>query len=250
MTAVNVVQGTVLVTGGSRGIGRATAERAALAGWNVVISYRADTDAADTVVQACREYGVRADAVRADVGREDDVVALFAWIDEHAGRLAGLVNNAGIVPTLGTVAEMTGERISAVLDVNVRGPLLCAREAVRRMSTAYGGNGGVIVNVSSRAAVRGGANDYVDYAASKGALDTMTVGLSAEVIRDGIRVVGVRPGLIDTTIHATGRLERMTPTLPMGRPGTADEVAAAIVWLLSSDASYVAGATLDVGGGV
>lgn len=244
------IDGTVLITGGSRGIGRATAERAARAGWDVVISYRVDREAADAAVKVCRAHGATADAFQADVAREDDVVALFEWIDRHAGRLAALVNNAGTVPTLGTVANMTSERITAVLDVNVRGPLLCAREAIRRMSTTHGGQGGVIVNVSSRSAVRGGAFDYVDYAASKGAVDSITVGLAAEVVRDGIRVVGVRPGLIDTMIHAEGRVERITPTLPLGRPGTADEVAAAIVWLMSTEASYVVGATLDVSGGV
>jgi NAD(P)-dependent dehydrogenase (short-subunit alcohol dehydrogenase family) len=239
----------VLITGGSRGIGRATAVRAARDGWDVLITYRSDTAAADETVGACRDLGVRAESYELDLAQPEHIEALFSWADSLDGPLAALVNNAGIVPQLGPVETFTADRIDPVFDVNVRGLLLCCREAVRRMSTAAGGAGGVIVNVSSRAAVRGGANDYVDYAASKAAVDTITTGLAAEVVTQGIRVVGVRPGVIETTIHAPGRLDRVVPGLPLGRAGTPDEVANAIVWLMSPEASYVIGATLDVGGG-
>jgi NAD(P)-dependent dehydrogenase (short-subunit alcohol dehydrogenase family) len=238
-----------LITGGSRGIGRATAVRAARAGWDVVITYRSDEAAARETVDACRALGVRAESRQVDLGVPTQIEALFGWVDGLDGSLAALVNNAGIVPSLGAVESYTADRIDPVFDVNVRGLLLCCREAVLRMSTAHGGAGGVIVNVSSRAAVRGGANDYVDYAASKAAVDAVTTGLAAEVVAHGIRVVGVRPGVIDTTIHAPGRLERVVPGLPLARAGTPDEVANAIVWLMSPEASYVIGATLDVGGG-
>lgn len=240
----------VLVTGGSRGIGRATVEHCAAAGWDVALSYRADEAAARDAVAACERMDVRAVAVRADTAVEADVVDLFAAVDERLGRLDALVNNAGVVSPLGRVADYTAERIATVLGINVIGALLCSREAVRRMSTEYGGRGGVIVNVSSIAAVRGGAGEYVDYAASKGALDAITLGLGREVVSEGIRVVGVRPGLIDTSIHAPGRLERVTARVPMGRVGSPTEVAAAIGWLLSDAASYITATTLDVGGGL
>ncbi len=240
---------SVLVTGGSRGIGAATARRLASVGWDVVVSYRSDAEAADAVVAHCRAAGRRAWAVRADLSDPGDVEALFAAVDAEVGTLSGLVNNAGVVSPGARVDAYTPERIRAVFDLNVTGAFLVAGAAVRRMSTRYGGTGGVIVNVSSRAAVIGGANEYVDYAATKAAVDVLTVGLAAEVAREGIRVVGVRPGLIDTEIHTPGRIERLTDLIPVGRPGTADEVAAAITWLLGDDASYVTGSTLDVGGG-
>jgi NAD(P)-dependent dehydrogenase (short-subunit alcohol dehydrogenase family) len=242
-------RGWALITGGSRGIGRATAVRAARDGWDVAITYRSDNAAAEETLDACRALGVRAESYRMDLAEPQQIEALFSWVDSLDGPLAALVNNAGIVPPLGPVESYTADRIDPVFDVNVRGLLLCCREAVRRMSTQGGGDGGVIVNVSSRAAVRGGANDYVDYAASKAAVDAITIGLAAEVVAKGIRVVGVRPGVIETTIHAPGRLERVVPGLPLGRAGTPDEVANAIVWLMSPEASYVIGATLDVGGG-
>ena len=240
---------SVLVTGGSRGIGAATARRLATGGWDVAVSYRADSAAADTVVRDCRAAGRRAWAFRADLADPADVEALFVAVDAEVGTLDGLVNNAGVVSPGARVDAYTPERIRAVFDLNVTGAFLVAGAAVRRMSTRHGGTGGVIVNVSSRAAVIGGANEYVDYAATKAAVDVLTVGLAAEVAREGIRVVGVRPGLIDTEIHSPGRIERMSDLVPLGRPGTADEVAAAIAWLLGDDASYVTGSTLDVGGG-
>ena len=237
-----------LVTGGSRGIGAETAKALAARGWDVAISYRQQASAAAEVVAACRRLGGRALAVQADSASERDIIRLFETADT-LGTLTGLVNNAGIVPPGGRVESYDAERIASVLAVNVLGVLLASREAVRRMSTAHGGGGGVIVNVSSRAASLGGAGEYVDYAASKGAVDSVTIGLAREVAAEGIRVAGVSPGLIETEIHAPGRLERLGSTPPMGRPGLAKEVANAIVWLLSDEASYVTGATLDISGG-
>jgi NAD(P)-dependent dehydrogenase (short-subunit alcohol dehydrogenase family) len=245
--------GLVVVTGGSRGIGRAVALRAAADGWNVRISYRAAEDEAAEVVERCRALGRWADAVRADVSVPTDVVDLFASLPEQAGALRGLVNNAGVVAPATTVAEMTADRVRHVLEVNVVGAFGCAREAVRRMSTTYGGVGGSIVQLSSRAAVLGAAGEYVDYAAAKAAVDALTTGLAAEVADQGIRVNSVRPGLIETDIHARNgapdRLARLGPGVPMGRTGTAEEVAAAVCWLLSDEASYTTGAFLDVSGG-
>ena len=241
--------GVALVTGGSRGIGAATAVALAAAGWDLVVSYRERADAAEDVVRRCAEAGGTASAVAADLSTPDGVSSLFGAFDDIHPRLDLLVNNAGIVPSPGRVVSYDAERIDAVLRLNVVGAFLAAAEAVRRMSTSSGGDGGVIVNVSSRAAVLGSAGEYVDYAASKAAVDAMTVGLAAEVAGDGIRVVGVRPGLIATEIHAPGRLERLGSTPPLGRPGRAEEVAAAIVWLASPAASYVTGTSLDVGGG-
>jgi NAD(P)-dependent dehydrogenase (short-subunit alcohol dehydrogenase family) len=240
---------SVLVTGGSRGIGAATARRLAADGWDVAVTYRSDADAAEAVVRDCRAAGRRAWAFRADLAEPAQVEELFAAVDAEVGTLAGLVNNAGVVSPAGRIDSYSPERIRAVFDINVTGAFLVAGAAVRRMSTRHGGVGGVIVNVSSRAAIIGGANEYVDYAATKAAVDVLTVGLAAEVAREGIRVAGVRPGLIDTEIHTPGRIDRLTGLIPIGRPGTADEVAASIAWLLSDDASYVTGATLDVGGG-
>jgi NAD(P)-dependent dehydrogenase (short-subunit alcohol dehydrogenase family) len=246
--------GFVLVTGGSRGIGAATARLAAEQGYDVCISYRDRADSAQAVVAGIIEAtGRRALAVRADVSQEQDVLRLFATAQGELGRLVGLVNNAGVLDRQSTVADLQTQRIQRILAVNVLGAFLCAREAVRAISTADGGLGGAIVNVSSRASVLGGAGEYVDYAASKAAVDALTVGLSREVANVGIRVNAVRPGLIETEIHAgggePGRVGRLGPTVPMGRGGTAEEVAEAIVWLLSDKASYVTGSILEVSGG-
>jgi NAD(P)-dependent dehydrogenase (short-subunit alcohol dehydrogenase family) len=243
----------VLVTGASRGIGAATACLAAARGYAVCVNYRANRDAAESVVRAIEERGGRAVAAQADVSIESDVVRLFETVDATLGRLTALVNNAGIIDTQTRVERMDAARIARVLATNVTGAFVCAREAVRRMSTAHGGAGGAIVNVSSRAAVLGAPGEYVDYAASKAALDTLTVGLAKEVAAEGIRVNGVRAGIIDTEIHASGgepgRVARLGPQQPMGRGGTADEVARAILWLLSDDASYTTGSFIDVSGG-
>jgi NAD(P)-dependent dehydrogenase (short-subunit alcohol dehydrogenase family) len=243
----------LLVTGGGRGIGAATALGAAQAGYDVCVAYQRHADAATDVVLRCQAFGVRAMAVRADVSREADVLVLFAAVDSRLGPLRALVNNAGIVDRPAPVRELSAERIERMLRVNVLSAFLCAREAVRRMSTDSGGTGGVIVNVSSRAAVLGSAGEYVDYAASKAAVDTLTIGLAAEVAQWGIRVNGVRPGVIDTEIHASGgqpdRAERLSDRIPMRRPGRPEEIADAILWLLSDRASYMTGAIVDVGGG-
>lgn len=248
------MRNTAIVTGGSRGIGAATARLLASRGWDVAISYISDADAAATVVAGCEALGAGARAVQADLASEDDVVRLFATVDRELGPLHALVNNAGIVgEAKERVDQFTRARIERMLTVNVTGPFLCAREAVRRMSSRFGGAGGVIVNVSSAAARLGGPNEYVDYAASKGAIDTMTVGLAKEVAEEGIRVNAVRPGLIRTTIHASGgqpdRVERLASMIPVQRAGEPDEVAFAIAWLCSDEASYVTGALLDVSGG-
>lgn len=241
-----------VVTGGSRGIGRATALAAAAQGWSVVIGYAANGSAAAEVVSQIVHDGGEAVAVQCDVGREGDVLSLFRAADA-VGPLGALVNNAGIVDVSARVDEMSAERIERMMRINVLGSFLCAREAVRRMSTRHGGEGGVIVNLSSVAASLGSPGLYVDYAASKGAIDTFTTGLGREVADEGIRVVGVRPGLIDTDIHASGgepdRARRLADTVPMKRIGDAREIAQAIVWLLSPQASYVTATTLDVSGG-
>lgn len=242
-----------LVTGASRGIGAACARLAAAAGHAVCVNYTRDATAAESVVAAIRTQGGRAVAVQADVADEGDVVRLFATCDRELGPLTGLINNAGIVAPTARVDEMSAARIQRLLAVNVLGAFLAAREAVQRMSTRHGGQGGTIVNVSSAAARLGSPGEYVDYAASKAAVDTMTLGLAREVAEEGIRVVGVRPGLIDTDIHesqgAIGRLARLAPTVPMKRAGSAEEVAQAIVWLLGDEASYITGSLLDVTGG-
>jgi NAD(P)-dependent dehydrogenase (short-subunit alcohol dehydrogenase family) len=245
--------GFVLVTGGSRGIGAATARLAAEHGYDVCIGYRERAESAQAVVADCEATGLRAIAVPADVSQEQDVLRLFATAQAELGRLVGLVNNAAVLDRQSKVADLQAQRIERILAVNVVGAFLCAREAVRAMSTADGGLGGAIVNVSSRAAVLGGAGEYVDYAASKAAVDALTVGLSREVADVGIRVNAVRPGLIETEIHASGgepgRVDRLGPSLPMGRGGTAEEVAEAILWLISDRASYVTGSFIDVSGG-
>lgn len=241
-----------VVTGGSRGIGAATARRLAAQGWSVCLSYRSTPEAAKVVVAACEAVGVDAVAVAADVASPDDVAHLFQAAD-RLGRVAALVNNAGIADRKQRVDEMSPERIVRMTAVNLVGPFLCAGEAVRRMSSLHGGAGGAIVNVSSIAARLGGPDEWVDYAATKGAIDTMTIGLAKEVGAEGIRVNAVRPGLIATEIHAANgqpdRIERMAPGIPLQRAGTAEEVANAIAWLCSDAASYVTGAILDVGGG-
>jgi NAD(P)-dependent dehydrogenase (short-subunit alcohol dehydrogenase family) len=242
-----------VVTGGSRGIGADTAVTLAAQGWDVCVGYRQDADAARTVVAACRAHGGRAHAVRVDVGEERPIIDLFRAVDAELGTPGALINNAGIVVPRSRLDEMGGERLQRVMQVNVVGAFLCAREAVRRMSTAHGGAGGVIVNVSSAASRLGSPGEYIDYAASKGAIDSMTIGLAREVADEGVRVNAVRPGLIETEIHASGgqpdRIDRLRDTIPMRRPGRPGEVAAAIAWLCSNESSYVTGALLDVSGG-
>ena len=242
-----------LVTGASRGIGAASALAVARAGHDVVVNCARDTAAAEQVAAQVRAFGRRALVVQADVADETAVLAMFARIDADMGRLTGLVNNAGIVDKKARLDEMDVARWQRMWAVNLTGSLLCAREAVRRMSRRHGGAGGAIVNLSSAAAKLGAGGQYLDYAASKGAIDTFTVGLSRELAAEGIRVNAVRPGIIDTDIHASGgepdRARQSVAVIPMGRPGTADEVAAAIAWLLSDAASYVTGSVIDVTGG-
>ncbi|MDB5618553.1 SDR family oxidoreductase [Tardiphaga sp.] len=242
----------VIITGGSRGIGRAAALKVAARGYKVVVGYASNEAAANEVVAAIEATNGKAIAVKCDVGSEADILALFKAADAF-GPLGALVNNAGIVGPSIRVEDMTAERINRMMTVNVTGSMLCAREAVKRMSTKHGAKGGVIVNLSSVAAKLGSPNTYVDYAASKGAIDSFTVGLAQEVAAEGIRVVGIRPGLIDTEIHASGgepdRAHRLAHNVPMKRVGTADEIANAIVWLLSDEASYITSSILDVSGG-
>ncbi|MDA8017186.1 MAG: SDR family oxidoreductase [Thermoanaerobaculia bacterium] len=243
----------LLVTGGSRGIGAATARLCAAAGYSVCVNYREAADAARQVVGEIESAGGQGHAVRADVGVESEVERLFELCDERLGPVTALVNNAGILEQQMRVDEMDADRLRRVFAVNVVGAFLCAREAVRRMSTRRGGSGGAIVNVSSAASRLGSAGEYVDYASSKGALDTLTLGLSKEVASEGIRVNAVRPGFIRTEIHASGgeadRVERIAKSLPMQRGGEPDEVAQAILWLLSDAASYVTGSFIDIAGG-
>ncbi len=243
----------LLVTGGSRGIGAATALAAAQAGYAVAVNYQSNSLAADEVVRSIRDNGGQAMALQADVSREEEVLAMFARIDAKWGPLAALVNNAGVVDVSSRVDGMGVARLTRMLNTHVLGSFVCAREAVLRMSTRHGGSGGGIVNLSSAASKLGSPGQYVDYAACKGAIDSFTIGLAKEVAAEGIRVNAVRPGIIETDIHASGgepdRAQRLAPQVPMQRPGSAQEVANAILWLLSPQASYCTGALLDVGGG-
>lgn len=243
----------MIVTGGGRGIGAATASLAAGRGYSVCVNYRQNRDAAEALVRDIRDSGGEAIAVPADVASESEVVRLFQEVDAQLGSVTALVNNAGILERQMRVEEMDSGRLTRILTTNVTGSFLCAREAVRRMSTRNGGRGGAIVNVSSAASRLGSAGEYVDYAASKGAIDTLTIGLSREVAAEGIRVNAVRPAFIHTDIHAAGgepdRIERLRSSIPLQRGGQPEEVAQAILWLLSDEASYVTGAFIDLAGG-
>jgi NAD(P)-dependent dehydrogenase (short-subunit alcohol dehydrogenase family) len=243
----------LLVTGGSRGIGAATCKLAAQQGWAVAVNFSANSLAADEVVRSIRSQGGHAMAVQADVADEDQVLRMFEQIDAKLGHISGLVNNAGVVDVTARVQDQSLERWRRMFDINVMGSMLCAREAVRRMSTSLGGQGGSIVNVSSAAARLGAPGQYVDYAAAKGAIDAFTIGLAKEVGSDGIRVNAVRPGLIETDIHASGglpnRVRDLQHQVPMGRGGSAQEVAQLMVWLLSDAASYTTMSLIDISGG-
>lgn len=245
--------GVMLITGASRGIGAATARLAGQNGYAVCVNYVSNREQAEQVVKDIEACGAKAIPVQADIADETNVVRLFQTCDQELGTLSVLINNAAILEPQMRVEEMDAGRIERVLAANVTGAFLCAREAVKRMSTKHGGKGGAIVNVSSMAAKLGGPNEYVDYAASKGAIESMTIGLSQEVAKEGIRVNAVRPGVIYTDIHASGgepgRVERVGPTLPMGRGGQPEEVAQAILWLASDKASYSTGTFIDVSGG-
>jgi NAD(P)-dependent dehydrogenase (short-subunit alcohol dehydrogenase family) len=249
MTDTDVRRGVVLITGGSRGIGAAAAVALAADGWDVGVNYRTRADEAARVVKACEELGRRAIAVQADVTEADEIERLFDTVTAELGPIGAVINNAGVVSPSGRVAEYDAARLERVFRINSISAILVAGAAVRRMSTAYGGSGGVLVNVSSRAAVLGSAGEYVDYAASKAAVDALTTGLANEVSKEGVRVLGVRPGLIDTEIHEEGRLERIGTTPPLGRPGKPEEVAELITFLASDRSSYMTGTTIDVSGG-
>ncbi|MDE0309184.1 MAG: SDR family oxidoreductase [Acidiferrobacterales bacterium] len=252
MTSKEIDQ-VILITGGSRGIGAATAIAAAQHNYTVVINYAEREDAARRVVSQIENSGGRAHALQCDVSQETQVVDMFRKLDDTVGQIAALVNNAGILAPLSRVEHLDSVRIRRIFDVNVVGTFLCSREAVRRMSTNRGGNGGSIINISSGAARLGAANDYVDYAASKAAIDTFTIGLAKEVAGEGIRVNAVRPGFIDTDMHdsvgGSKRFEQIRHMIPLSRVGSAEEVAAGIIWLLSEKASYSTGTILDITGG-
>lgn len=243
----------MLITGASRGIGAATAQLAARRGYAVCLNYRQRADAAEQLAQRIRQSGGRAITLAADVADEEQVAALFAAIDREFGRLDVLVNNAGMLERQMRLEEMDAARLQRVFATNVQGSFLCAREAIKRMSTAHGGRGGAIVNLSSVAARLGAPNEYIDYAAAKAAIDAMTIGLAKEVAAEGIRVNAVRPGVVYTDIHASGgepdRVERVRASVPMARGGQPEEIAEAVLWLASDQASYTSGALLDVAGG-
>jgi NAD(P)-dependent dehydrogenase (short-subunit alcohol dehydrogenase family) len=243
----------LLVTGAGRGIGAATALLAASKGYAVAVNYTSNAKAAQDVVSRIRAEGGKAIAVQADVAEEEQVLALFAAVDAQLGRLTAFVNNAGVIDVTARLDEMSVARLKRMFDINVIGAIVCAREAVRRMSTRHGGSGGAIVNVSSAASRLGAPGQYLDYASAKGAIDSFTLGLAKEVAAEGIRVNAVRPGLIDTEIHASGgipdRVQKLAHLVPMQRGGSAQEVAEAIVWLLSPQASYTTMSLIDVSGG-
>jgi len=243
----------LIITGASRGIGAATARIAGRSGYAVCVNYLKNKAAAMQIVEEIKADGGRALALGADISQEEEVVKLFHTVDDKLGKISALVNNAGILETQMRIEQMDAARLNRVFKTNITGSFLCAREAVKRMSTKNGGKGGAIVNVSSAAARLGSAGEYVDYAASKGAIDTFTRGLAQEVAEEGIRVNAVRPGVIDTDIHASGgepgRVERVKASVPMKRGGSAEEVAKAIMWLLSSESSYTTGSLLEVSGG-
>ena len=253
MSAAQAPAKILLVTGGSRGIGAETCRLAAADGYKVAVNYVSNAVAAKALVQEIEAKGGEAFAIEGDVGNEADILAMFDAVDKRFGRLDALVNNAGVIDVLARLDQIDAARIERILRVNVTGTILCAREAVKRMSTAHGGSGGAIVNLSSMAATLGGAAQYIDYAASKGAIDSFTLGLAREVATEGIRVNAVKPGMIETEIHlGSGKADRLSAIikdLPMKRLGQADEVARAIVYLLSDAASYVTGAILNVSGG-
>jgi NAD(P)-dependent dehydrogenase (short-subunit alcohol dehydrogenase family) len=247
------MNGIMLVTGASRGIGAAIAKQAGRQGYAVAVNYLNSQDAAESIVSDINKAGGKAIAIQADTSREEDVLRLFETVDKELGTLSALINNAGVVDVACRVDEMSVERMERIFATNITGYFMCAREAVKRMSSRHGGKGGCIINISSAAARLGSAGEYVDYAASKGATDTMTTGLANEVAKEGIRVNAVRPGPIHTDIHASGgepdRINRIKSAIPMGRGGTPEEISDAVMWLVSDGASYVTGAFLDVSGG-